>query len=327
MALRKKTSVRTGVLKRFLFDQPFVGFRTQFRSTPIKGKGKVQTHTINYGGDCREELVWDSREFLQNKSVRWSKKRNSWEKIATLSHTLDLDHPTLRQPEVTYLWVNGEDDFDGTFQGTCRRACCIGKFPELMDAIVGPVAVLLNPDRYVGNWWRTLPEEVRGMVSGPYHQEEMRWYGTDNFFLRHPALTSLMMGMFRQGVLLFQQDYDQAILEAVKRKDVEDCLTNADPVLAMRILKALRPWIEVPRQVDNFSFGKGYWDRLRLLHRAIYRHGYDALFDADLQHSWNIATEGGKGDRYSVSKGPMEYWGTTGSRVTPEGKRLAKLGK
>ena len=331
MSRRKKTSGAV-VLKNFQYEQPFIGFRTQFRSSPVANKGKPRTHTINYGGDCREELVWDSREFLQNQSVRWSKKRNSWEKIATLSHTLDLDHSTLRQPGVTYLWINihgGDGDWDDIgFHGLCRRACCIGGFSETLDAIVGPVAVLLNPDRYVGDWWKTLPEEV--FHKGTYHdEEELRWYGTDNFFLRHPVLTSLMMGMFRQGVLLYQQNYDEAIRKAVKRKDVEDCLTNADPVLAMRILRTLRPWIEVPqkRLASNFSFPKGYWDRLQKLHRSIYSHGYDALFDGDLHHSWNIAGGGEKGNRYAITKGPMEYWGTTGSKVTPEGKRLTKLGK
>ncbi len=327
MSRRKKTSV-TGVLKEFLFEQPFVGFRTQFRSVPIAGKDKPRTHTMNYGGSCREELIWDSREFLQSKAVTRKKKRNSWERTATLEHTLDLDHATLKQPEVTYLWINGEEDFDGHALGVCRKACCIGRFPELMDAVVGPVAVLLNPDRYVGNWWKTLPEEVCGKPKH-YQAEDMRWYGTDNFFLRHPVLTSLMMGMFRQGVLLFQQDYDEAIRKAVKRKDVEDCLTNADPVLAMRILRTLRPWIEVPQKymVQNFSFPKGYWGRLRKLHRSIYRHGYDALFDGNLQHSWNIAEDNQKDSRYEVTKGPMDYWGATGGKTTPAGKLLAKLGK
>ncbi len=324
MSRLKKTFAVSRVLKGFRYDQPFIGFRTQFRSRPITGRNTSRTHTINYGGSCREELVWDSREYLQGKAVTWKPKKDSyWEKVAILTRTLDLDHPNLKQPETTYLWVKGDEEV-----GFCHRPCCISRFPELLDAIVGPVAVLLNPDRYVGDWWKTLPEEV--FHKGTYHdEEELRWYGTDNFFLRHPVLTSLMMGMFRQGVLLYQQNYDEAIRKAVKRKDVEDCLTNADPVLAMRILRTLRPWIEVPqkRLASNFSFPKGYWDRLQKLHRSIYSHGYDALFDGDLHHSWNIAGGGEKGNRYAITKGPMEYWGTTGSKVTPEGKRLTKLGK
>lgn len=323
MPRRKKRATVTGVLKGFQFDLPFVGFSTKFRSAPIAGKGKVQVHSINYGGSCREELIWDTREYLQGRVVTWKKRRNHWKRDATVVREMDLDHTSLKQPGMTHLWVNGEEDWEGNYKTVCRRTCCISKFPELLDAIVGPLAVALNPDRYQGDWWTTSPAEA---VHGA---NELRWYGTDNFFLRHPVLTSLMMGMFRQGILLFEQGYDEAILRAVNRKDVEDCLTNADPQLAMRLLTTLRPWIEVPQKylANNFSFPKGHWDRLRQLHRAIYRHGYDALFDADLQRSWNVAgSEEGQG-RYDVSNGPMVYWGTTGNKVTVAGKRLVKLGK
>ena len=318
MSRNKKTS-KAGALKGFQYEQPFIGFRTQFRTVPIEGKGKVKTHKINYGCTCREELVWDSREFLQEKCVNWKKKRGSWERTSTLVQTLDLNHASLKQPEATYLWVNGEEDYDGNYYRLCKKPCCIELFPEVLDAIVGPAAVLLNPDRYVGDWWITSPEEIS-------EGDELRWYGTDNFFLRHPVLTSLMMGMFRQGVLLFQQDFSEAILKAVKKKDVEDCLTNADPVLAMRLMRSLRPWIEVKNsRSDNFAFGKGHWNRLELLHRSIYKHGYQALFDADPQQSWNIGNATQGGGRYGVANGPMQYWGTADETVA--GKRLAKLGK
>ncbi len=318
---RGKKASKVGALEGFHFDLPFIGFRAQFRSAPIKGKGKVKTHTINYGASCREELVWDSREFLQRQVVNWKKKKGSWEKTATLTHKLDLDHPSLKQPEVTYLWVGDGDEWPAAGVGICNRRCCINRYPELLDAIVGPVAVVLNPNRYVGDWWTTSPSEA-----SVKHTNELRWYGTDNFFLRHPVLTSLMMGMFRQGNLLFGQGYDEAILNAVKRKDVEDCLTNADPVLAMRILTTLRPWIEVPQRnlAGNFSFPRGNWERLRQLHRSIYTHGYDELFDGDLQKSWNIVGETGN-PRYGIPEGPVAYWGAKGD--TAAGKRLAQLGK
>ena len=321
MSRLKKTFAVSRVLKGFRYDQPFIGFRTQFRSRPITGRNTSRTHTINYGGSCREELVWDSREYLQGKAVTWKPKKDSyWEKVAILTRTLDLDHPNLKQPETTYLWVKGDEEV-----GFCHRPCCISRFPELLDAIVGPVAVALNPDRYEGNWWTTSPEET---ASSDF--DEIRWYGTDNFFLRHPVLTSLMMGMFRQGVLLHNQGYDEAILKAVKRKDVEECLTNADPVLAMRLLKSLRPWLEVSSAHSaHFAFAKGYWNRLNLLHRSIYKHGYQTLFDADLQQSWNIGNVNNKTNghgRYQVANGPVAYWGTTGNKVTKAGKRLVKLG-
>lgn len=321
---RRKKSSTPGVLKGFHYDQPFIGFRSQFRSVPI-GKGKSVTRTINYGGSCREELVWDAREYLQSQSVSWKKVRGTWRNKVTLTSTIDIDAPALKQPLVTYLWVN-EEDWDGNYKQICRRACCLSSFPELLDAVAGPVAVLLNPDRYLGDWWTTSAKET--LAGG-----EMRWYGTDNFFLRHPVLTSLMMGMFRQGVLLHQQGFDESILKSVKRKDIEDCLSNADPVLAMRILRRLRPWLEVTKNLSpHFAFAKGHWDRLGQLHKAIYKHGYDTLFDADIQRSWNIGApetdEFGDvidNDRYGVPNGPVAYWGS--SNQTEAGKRLIKLGR
>jgi len=278
---------------------------------------------MNYGGSCREELVWDAREFLQGKTVSWKTDRGTWRRHAALERKVDIEHPSLKQPGVTYLWVASDpDDYEYGGYSICRRPCCIGRFPELLDAVVGPVGVLLNEDRYLGDWWRTSPEEAA--TAG---KKELRWYGTDNFFLRHPVLTSLMMGMFRQGVLLFEQGYDAAILRAVDRKDVEDCLTNADPVLAKKILTKLRPWIEVPQQylAPNFSFPKGYWNRLDQTHRAVYKHGYEALFGGDIQKSWNLG-QGEESGRYAVPNGPIAYWGTTG-KVTEAGKILARLGK
>lgn len=313
----KKTSV-SSVLREFRYNQPFIGFRTQFRTVSIKGKTKARTHTINYGASCREELVWDTREAFETKITERRQKSCSWEIQTIPTQTLDLDHPSLKQPEKTYLWFDTSEGYDDSDGSVCKRACCLHYFTEVLDAIVGPIAVLLNPDRYVGDWWTTASSEAS-------KGKEIRWYGTDNFFLRHPILVSVMMGMFRQGILLDQQDFSEAILKAVQRKDVEDCLTNADPVLAMRLMRALRPWIEVEKWQTNFTFGQGYWDRLGLLHRAIYKYGYDVLFDGNPQESWNIAP--GHSGRHDISNGPFAYWGGPGKKVTKAGKRLAKLGK
>jgi len=290
---------------------------------------------MNYGGTCREEIVWDAREFLQSQAVSWKTEKGSWRRTAILARSIDIDHSSLKQPEVTYLWLGEHDDELNESRSICRRPCCSMLFPEVMDAVVGPVVVALSEDRYSGDWWRTSHEEAF-----PKNKGEFRWYGTDNFFLRHPVLTSLVMGMFRQGILLFSQGFDDAILRAVNRKEVEECLTNGDSALAMKLLKQLRPWLETPTRLgnQNFSFPAGYWDRLALLSKAISTYGYDELFDGNIQKSWNInapqededdPTWGGNiiNGRYEVPNGPLAYWGTTGNKVTPAGKRLAKLGK
>lgn len=335
---RQKKSTVAGVLRNFMFDQPFMGFSTKFRSQPLRG-GKARTHILNYGGSCREELIWDTREYLQQKSVATQKIRGTWRIRQVKTHRLDVDHRSLKQPNITHLWLNEDEDFSGDFSKlVCYRACCVDKFLEMMDALVGSLGVVLNPDRYEGNWWVTGPEEATKKIT--YGPPEYRWFGIDNFFLHHPVLTSLVMGLFRQGSLLFQQGFDEAILKTVKRKEVEEALTNSDPVLAMQILTKLRPWIEVPQKgyLNLAPFPRGYWNRLGLLHRALYKYGYDEVFAGDLQNSWNIhdSEEGGDEDliennpRYEVSTGPMKYWGTyrnLARTVSVDGKRLAQLGK
>ncbi len=324
------TKQPTRPLSHFLYNEPMVGFMTRFRTHPLNG-GKSRTHALDYGGTCREELIWDTREHLRSSSTTSKKLRNSWRRLSTTTHEIDFDAESLKQPSVTYLWKNDDND-DGS--EICKRPCCTSRFPEVMDAFVGPLGVVLNPDRYEGNWWTTSVEESKGVTTGI---GEYRWYGTDNFFLRHPVLTSLMIGMFRQGVLLFEQGYDTDILRTVKRKEVEEALTNSDPKLAMKILKSLRPWIEVPKwMAPNFPFPRGHWDRLGQLHRALYKYGCDEVFDGSPRAGWNVNTpeemESETGgivchDRYEVSVGPVDYWGNPGTKATAAGKRLAKLGK
>jgi hypothetical protein len=323
MARRRKTS-SSGALRGLRFYQPFMGFKTQYRVVPLpnpsaKGKKKATkptTISINYGGSCRQELIWDVREELTAHTTEHRQLEGSWESETAQVAAVDLDHPSLKQPLITYLWINDEDGgLSGDGLVFCRKPCCLGRLPHMLDAFVGSLAVILNPDRYEGDWWKTSVKEASPCVG------EIRWYGTDNFFLRHPVLTSLMMGMFRQAFLLHSQGFDTPALEKVDRKEVEECLTNSDPQLALRILNALRPWIGVKGSAAPFP--EGTWDRVRMLQRAIYRHGYDELFGDSLSRSWNTSGD----DRYAVVDGPGQYWGATLKKPTVAGKLLAKLGK
>lgn len=322
----------------FIFEQPFMGFSTKVRTVPIskgKGSGGIQVHNMNYGGSCREELIWDAREFLQSKTITWKQVKGSWDRVATLVRNVDLDDSTLKQPSVTYLWLSGDsggDGYDGYYDDPrpitiCTRKCCANRFPDLMDAIVGPLAVILNPNRYTGDWWRTSVEEC------VHKSGELRWYGTDNFFLRHPVLTSLVLGMFRQAALLYQQGYDQAILEKIQRREVESCLTESDPERAMRILESLKPWLALKNSsiARNLPFPAKNWDRLKLLHRTAFNHGYDALFGEGIHQAWNLGESnknnehGNYNNRYDVTTGPSDYF--SAGKKNGAAQRLLKLGK
>ncbi len=326
-------SSRKSPISALRYEQPYIGFVASFRTERIKKSGSsprratrrrkkqpsVESREIHLYNDCREGLVWDLKEIFQDFAVEWEREsETSWHRTPVLSHTLDTEDKTLKRPGKTYLFAGGEEEYPSPDH--CIRPCCIEERIETLDALVGPLAVLLNNDRYIGNWWTTSPEESTKA------REEIRWYGTDNFFLRHPTLLSLMMGMFRQGLLLFQQNFSGGLLKAISREDVEDCLTNADPALAMRILTTLRPWVEVPCNFHvgvHYPFPRGYWPQLRLLHRAIYKHGYDEVFGMGMEKSWKLGVQG----RYEIPNGPRIYWGRSASRQNEAARRLAKLGK
>jgi hypothetical protein len=283
------------------------------------------------------------RETLQTPLISVKNIRNTWQKERRLIRRPDIDHESLKQPGVTYLTLTTfPDEYDCYGEHAfvpCTKPCCIAGFSEFMDAFAGPLGVVLNPERYTGDWWVTEPDECVKQNSG-YGDKVFRWFGMDNFFLNHPVLASLVLGMFRQGALLFAQGFDQAVLKKVTRKEVVDALSNSDPVLAMRILNKLRPWIEAGTNVGNasaFPFPAGYWDRLPLLYKGIYKYGYEEVFDGSLMGGWNIGPRyGGEGevldedavnDRYEVANGPLEYWGTKGRNKTAASKRLESLGK
>jgi hypothetical protein len=326
MSRAKKKPRAVNALGGFRYWQPYLGFSSKVMTRPLSGKADATLHSMNYAAECREELVWDIRQYFQNKAVDWKTENHSWQKSATISREIDLDDRRLKQPGVTYLYLGAQEDtWEETGNPMCKRPCCASRFPHLVDAITGTVGVLLSEDRYVGDWWQTEPE----LVCKPDGRgAEYRWYGSDNFFLRHPALVSMFLGSFRQSVLLFTQSFDEAISKAVKRQDVEDCLTNSDPDLAMRIMTKLRPWIEVKQRVTSYPFAHGYWDRLRKLHRAISNYGYDELFGGDIAHSWKIARGTDDDDRRrGVANGAIQYFGTNNKNLTDAGKRLNRLGR
>jgi hypothetical protein len=259
---------------------------------------------------------------MQTHAVDFVRAKDSWRCTPVLEKNIEIDHPKLKQPGITYFWLNDEEG-DGDPQTFCSRPCCVTRLPEMIDAIVGPVAVILNPDRYQGDWWTTSAQEC-------LKDKELRWYGADNFFMRHPVLMSLMLGSFRQAITLFSQGFDTAILRAVERKDVEDCLTGGDPKLALSLLKKLKPWLAVSNSVGhapNFPFPNTYWHRTGQLQRAIHKYGYDELFGTNLTQGWGLSKDENENgaNRYAVPNGPLVYFGS--KKSTAAGKLLSKLGK
>ncbi len=333
----RKAAPKRSPLAKLHFSQAGMGFETKVAVRPLKG-GKQLVRSVSAGGECREEMIYDTQVQLKNLVVSTRRKSKSWERIETHTNRLNLDAPETKQPGVTHFYLYGGDwygDYEGS--GPCRRSCCQGKMVQVFDALVGNVGVLFDPDWYRGNWWQTLPEDnFKKKSNGPIKRYaddgNFQYFGVSNFFLRHPALCHTMMGLFRQAFLIFEQGLEEGMFDVLDQKDVVEALSQGDQKLALRNIQRIRPWLEVsvtgvgagPR---SYPFPKGYWSRLLQLHKAIYKHGYENVFDGDLERGWNLLERGYE----DCVRGAWDYWGGKAKRgynaETPDGKRLAQLGK
>jgi len=326
----RKAAPKRSPLSNLYFSQAGMGFETKVAIRPLKG-GKQLVRPVSVGGECREEMIYDAQVQLKNLVISTRRKSRSWERVETRTHRLSLDAPETKQPGVTHFYLYSGDRYGdyGDYEGgsPCARPCCQGRMVEVFDALVGTVGVLFDPDWYRGNWWQTLPEDNSKKKSN------FQYFGVSNFFLRHPALCHTMMGLFRQAYLIFDQGLEEGMFDVLDQKDMVEALSQGDQELALRNIERIRPWLEVSTVnagggSRSYPFPKGYWTRLIQLHKAIYKHGYEKVFDGDLEDGWGLL-ERGYGD--DCVMGAWDYWGGQAKRgynaVTPDGKRLAQLGK
>lgn len=312
MAARRRRTKRHPLAGRLRYETPALSFQSAFVVRPLqKGKRKA-LHTVENGSCCREEVLHETQRDLKYSIFRAERIARTWETKEIRTGHLDLDDPATKQPGLTFLRVDVMDEAGFV----CMKPCCRNNLVYLLDAIVGQVGVLFDPDWYQGNWWETQPEDNReaNMYSN------FSYYGVSNFILRHPALLHSVLGLFRQAVLLYGQNLDEPVLSRLDRVEVKKALTEGDPELALRNLRKIRTWIEVPGPARSYPFPTGYWSRLLQIHRATYKHGYSKLFNGGVEHSWDLGVRGVEG-----VDGACGYWG--GRRGTPAGKRLAQLGK
>lgn len=209
---------------------------------------------------CRENLA---------RELRWN-----------LRVGLDVFDPRTRQPGVTYLRLPYDDYVMGL--GFRPRHGCLEALNHALDCLVALPALLLNPDRYQGNWWKAeKPEEL--LVS----KQELRYYGVDSTCIYHPALLSLILGLFRQAVGLHQAGFTKDLEAVAPRERVVDVLTEADGVRALPLVRQLRPWLEADGKGTYFPIGPGQWRFFLDLHRALYRHGFERVFGT-IEDGWGI---------------------------------------
>lgn len=318
------TTSRQRAITGLRFSQPYMRFQTSIRLRPTQSKRRAgQLYKLSIGADCREELMYDTFHTLRGRLVDAKPIPGTWRCTETLLYRMDLDAPETKQPGVTYLTISADREaerYNGRYDpGPCLRSCCSRELIETMEAMVGNLGVLMDPDWYQGNWWQSGSDTLQ-VPKGRYDVPAIKYYGTSNFFMRHPVLFHLTFGMFRQAYLLHQQNLQKFMLETLERKEVEKALTDGDPERALRNLTRIRPWIEVKtQQVQNYPFPSGYWKRLVALHKAIYKHGYEAVFEESLEEAWHLA----QGDNYDL-KGSWGYWGTSQAKKDSKGRERAK---
>lgn len=341
----------------WFFAQHGVGIRAPILVTPKEGKNPRGTkRVISHSAVCREGLVAGIRNQLRS-ALCTSKKYgvHSWQRRHEVTRRAELDVERLRQPGESYLtvarahftsanqvphpkagqrqpkpswwygygrWTARYPQFKsaGSLRLTKRR---VQDFIYLCDAIIGPITVLLNPDRYEGNWWETSVEE--SMENGA-----LRWYGIDNTALAHPALASLYAGLARQCALISRCDITDEIL-VVDRQDVRTCLTDSDPVLALRLARKMQRWIAVPvprgADTSNVPVPIGSFSKIPALHKAIYKHGYARTFGRDFAAGWGVeASPYGYGRGATPQyRGIHSFMGNQGNNEN--GKRIRDLSK
>jgi len=153
---RKRTTSPRHPLAGLNYAQPYIGFSAQVGIKPFR-KGQRRTILkLSCEGSCREELLYDTLHQMKRATFNRRKIARSWETQETKIAHLDLDDPRTKQPGLTYLYSS---DFDGDFAGICQKPCCVAGLIHFLDATVGQVGVLFDPDWYRGNWWETRPED------------------------------------------------------------------------------------------------------------------------------------------------------------------------
>jgi hypothetical protein len=303
------------------FIQPNLGYQSKYMS--VDKDDKKQEHSLRHMATCREGVVSHTRGsfqkvFCQKRSDGVKAWSFNFEKAEDL---IDLANPSVKKAGDTKLLVNA------SMLSKTRQK----QFLEVADYLVGNVCVLLNPhERVEGEWWVTDPDDY--LIADTSGKNCVGWNGTDNFFLHHPALISLVIGLFRQALLLTKAGYGAKVLETVERSKVDKALTTGSWRQALSNCRKLRTWLEVytpsgNAYIQNFPFPEGYWLRFMRLHQAIRRHGYQELFGEDFAGRWNLLSK-----QYNCS-GMYSFWGTgdnnaaDGTLQNTARKRLMKLGK
>jgi hypothetical protein len=292
------------------FSKPYVGFKTNY-TTVEKNTDQRQVKALAIADTCRETVIYNTREILR--STLTNVGNRSMHSTPKEVRMLDLSDPETSSSAALCVYIGGAD------QEKLRE------FLHICDVVLGPVCVLLDPNRQKGTWWRTDPEAALVSI-GPSARTYVAWQGSGNWFLAHPTLMAIATGLYRQCYQLFRAGMYDQINGLFQHGEVRRVMTARNRALALRMLRVTRPYIEVPAgeggSSANYAFPAGKmrsWRRLLRLQRAVIRHGYRETFDQTFGEGWGLA-----GSLYELT-GVYDFWGEEGE-LTGAHKHLMKVG-
>jgi len=308
----------------WFFEKPTISAKGTVLIVP-KNEQAPEVRSFWANSPCREGIITNMSQAMRSHIFASGKPKPGqppWRVLRRRTARIRLYDPRLRENLVRANQL---------FVGRGVNICPAGKkeelvpsipesvrrFQEVCDALVGIPSVLLSPNRPPGEWWRDHGEVTE--------KSFIPWAGTDNWFMRDPALLAIATGLFRQAALLTIYGFADRVLECVKRSSVEEALTTADWRLAYKLALQLRPWIEVPcgksGQQINYPFPLGFWRRFDYLQRAQRRHNYKKIFGTSFYESWGLDR------KYCgfINTGVYSVWGRRGE-LTENHSRLRRLG-
>lgn len=260
---------------------------------------KEHTHGVAVNSEsCREALIYNIGDWMgaligvtedeDHDPTPWKKKKTP--KPFVIKEKIQLNVESLRQAGGTKLNMFFDDDYDSKF---CQRECCVKGLGNALNTLVSLPALLLNPDRYTGDWWEQTAAQI---TTVPKYGGEpcLTYWGADNSILRHPALVSIMFGLFRQATMMHMEGMLEGLERAVSPVAVREALFHSDEKAALKLVQRAEPWLFCGKYNSYFPIsGPGKWELFLNLHTALYRHGFDEVF-GDVAAAWELASRGTK---------------------------------
>ena len=332
---------------KWQYAQPVVTVKTSLVAVgPGAVRGRV--YKVQGAGGCREGTIHNLRQALLHKVTRNMPVQRgnphgfSWRSsIRRVTHEVNLEDLRNTRPGLTTLAIRrgaivpisptaARSSVRRYRSGARNRAARnqsdvtnqeAVKFLHVADAIMGPIGVLINPDRPQGC--------CKASTTRNAGKNLLVWHGVDNTILYSPALVAMFAGLYRQCALLCKAGYADEILSVVDRSWIRETIEKVDEESALEIVQAMKKWIEVPiprhGHRSNMVFPPGYFTRLLQISRAVEKHGPRAVFSEGFVKGWTLSARQVNGYG-QAQRGLWTVWGTA-KNGNGEYQKISKLSR